>query len=384
MDPWQAYRETGYLVIPFNTLLKLIWLRQNCPQALDNAAYWMMMPGLLSHRLCGEMSIDPTAAGTTMAVNAAERDWSPNMLALAQLTPDLFPRWREPGEVIGELTTKAAGETGLPAGIPVVAAGHDTQFAAVGACAREGEAVLSSGTWEILMLRDPNYGANETGFQEGVLIELDAQAGLWNPQLLMMASGVLEWLRDLVYPELAGEPDAYEIMVGEARQVPAGSDGVLVLPSFEPSTGPNKKYATRGTVLGLNLAATRGHLYRAALEGLSCQLRQAVAVLQAATGYDVQAVRVVGGGSKNPLWNQIRADVTGLPIITTAHKEATVLGAALFAFTGAGVYPSITEAQEAVRAGEETIEPSEERSGYDAVFEKYMTVPPALAPFYKG
>ncbi|MGD9518256.1 MAG: FGGY family carbohydrate kinase [Armatimonadota bacterium] len=382
MDPWQAYRETGYLVIPFNTLLKLIWLRQNAPGPLDDAACWMMMAGLLNHRLCGEMSLDATGAGTTMAVNSGARTWSPRMLSLAEVTPDFFPRWCEPGEVVGELTSAAAANTGLPAGIPVVAAGHDTQFAVVGACAREGEAILSSGTWEILMLRDPNYRANQVGYKEGVLIELDAQPGLWNPQLLMMASGVLEWLRDMIYPELADRPDAYEVMVNEARQVPPGSNGVIVLPSFEPSTGPNKKYATSGTLLGLELATTRGHLYRAALEGLSCQLRQAAEVLHEATGYNIWALRVVGGGSKNPLWNQIRADVTGLPIVTTAQKEATVVGAAAFAFVGAGFYDTIVEAQEAMRAAEEVIEPSTDRSVYDEVYERYMMAPPALAEFY--
>lgn len=382
MDPWDAYRETGYLVIPFNTILKLIWLRRNCPRALEEAECWMMMPGLLSWRLSGEVSIDPTAAGTTMAVDAAARTWSAKMLSLADLSADFFPRWCEPGEVIGELTQAAANDTGLPAGIPVVAAGHDTQFAAVGACAREGEAILSSGTWEILMLRDPRYSPCQTGYDEGVLIELDAETGRWNPQLLMMASGVLEWLRDLAYQDLAGREDAYDVMVGEAEAVPVGSDGVVVLPCFEPSTGPNKKYSTGGTILGLELATTRGHLYRAALEGLSFQLRQAVDVLAAATGYQIRAVRVVGGGSKNPLWNQIRADVTGLPVVTIAQKEATVLGAALFAFVGAGVYSSVAEGQEAVRSGEEVVEPGPDRAAYDELYQRYLQVPAALKGFY--
>jgi L-fuculokinase len=379
MDPWEAYRLSGYLVIPFNTLLKLIWLREHHPRALDEAAAWMMMPGLLSYRLCGEMSVDPTAAGTTMAVDAGARTWSGRMLALAELTPDFFPAWREPGQVIGELT---ATEIGLPAGIPVVAAGHDTQFAAVGACARPGEAILSSGTWEILMLRDPRYAPTTLGYQEGVLIELDAQPGLWNPQLLMMASGVIEWLRELVYVDLPDRSQAYEIMMQEAAQVPPGCEGVTVLPSFVPSTGPTKKYGTKGTILGLELATTRGHLYRAVLEGLSFQLRHALGVLSQATGYQIEAVRVVGGGSKNPLWNRIRAAVTGLPVVTIAQKEATVLGAALFAFVGAGFYASLAEAQEAVRAGEQVVEPGPDRSVYEELYERYLLAPPALQAFY--
>ncbi|MBC7287616.1 MAG: L-fuculokinase [Armatimonadetes bacterium] len=382
-DPWETYAETGYVVIPFNTIFKLIWLRENVPQALEEAACWMMMPGLLSYRLCQEFSIDPTAAGTTMAVDAGRRAWSPRMLALADLTPDFFPRWCEPGTVIGQVTAAAAEQTGLPTGIPVVAAGHDTQFAAVGACAHEGEAILSSGTWEILMLRDRRYNPTRLGFEEGVIIELDAEAGLWNPQFLMMASGVIEWLRDLAFSDLAGRPDAYETMIREAEKVPPGSEGVTVIPSFVPSTGPTKKYGTQGTVLGLELATTRGHLYRAVLEGLSFQLRQAVSLLSEATGAEIRAVRVVGGGSKNPLWNQIRADVLGMPVVTIAQKEATVLGAALFALVGAGVHESIGAAQDAVRAGETVVEPGPNQERYAELFERYAVLPEALARFYK-
>ncbi len=382
MDPWRAYELSGYLVIPFNTLLKFIWLRRNEPRALDEAECWLMMPGLFSLRLCGEKSVDPTAAGTTMAVDSAKRTWSNELLSLAELDSTFFPRWCEPGEVIGELSEQAAADTGLPAGIPVVAAGHDTQFAAVGACARPGEAILSSGTWEILMLRDPNYGPTRLGFDQGVLIELDAQPGLWNPQLLMMASGVLEWLRDLAYQDLAGRGDAYAVMQAEAEKIQPGCDGVMLVPSFVPSTGPTKQYNTAGTIVGLELATTRAHLYRAALEGLSFQLRWALEILAEATGYEIKAVRVVGGGSKNALWNRIRADATGLPVVTIAQKEATVLGAALFAFVGAGVFSSIDDAQDAVRAGEEVVEPGPDAERYAELYQRWRQIAPALAEFY--
>ncbi|MFW6437966.1 MAG: FGGY family carbohydrate kinase, partial [Armatimonadota bacterium] len=108
MEPWDLFRTTGYQVIPFDTLLKLIWLRENAPEALKSADTWLMMPGLLSMKLCGERSIDPTAAGTMMAMEMAERDWSDEVLALADLTPDFFPRWVEPGAIIGRVTADAA------------------------------------------------------------------------------------------------------------------------------------------------------------------------------------------------------------------------------------------------------------------------------------
>ena len=383
MDPWDLFRITGYQVIPFDTLLKLIWLRENAPEALESADTWLMMPGLLSLKLCGERSIDPTAAGTMMAMDMAERDWSDEVLGLADLTPDFFPRWVEPGGVIGRVTADAALETGLPEGIPVVAAGHDTQFAAVGSGARPDEAILSSGTWEILMLRQQAFEATREGFEAGLIIEADAQSDRWNPQLLMMGSGPLEWIREQFFTDISARAAAYERMIAAAGEVAPGADGVMMIPSFVPDTGPNAPHRTKGTLLGLGLNTSRAQIYRAGLEGLCYQLRHAAEVLQSSTGFDPQGIRLVGGGAKNALWNQLRADVTGLPVTTISNQEATVSGAAIFAFVGAGTFDSIEEGQSAAELGERTIEPSGDASAYDELYAAYRDLPPALAGHYR-
>ncbi len=380
MPVLEIYRETGYQVIPFNTLLKLIWLRENEPQTLDGTQ-WLMMAGLLSMRLCGERSIDPTAGGTMMAMDMARRDWSPRMLALAGLDSSFFPSWVEPGGVIGRVTAGAAAETGLPEGIAVVAAGHDTQFAAIGSGAQPGEAILSSGTWEILMLRQDSFQATEDGFADGVLIECDAVPGFYNPQLLMMGSGVLEWIRDHFYAGLGEGDEAYARLAKDCEQVGLGSGGVTVLPSFVASTGPAKRYGTQGTILGLTITTEPAQVYRAALEGLTCQLRHALEVLRSATGASPTLIRVVGGGSKNALWNQMRADMTGLPIVTIDQKEATVVGAAMFAQLGAGTFATLAEAQAAMKGGAATVEPGD-GAACDELYAKYRQGIEALGGFY--
>mgnify|MGYP005835532857 CR=1 FL=1 len=380
MPVLDIYRETGYQVIPFNTLLKLIWLRENEPETLEGTQ-WLMMAGLLSMKLCGERSLDPTAGGTMMAMDMARRDWSPRMLSLAGLDSGFFPRWVEPGGVIGQVTPQAAAETGLPAGIAVVAAGHDTQFAAIGSGAQRGEAILSSGTWEILMLRQDSFQATEAGLADGVLIECDAVPGVYNPQLLMMGSGVLEWVRDHFYAGLGSDEKAYAKLAADCEQAGAGSGGVTVLPSFVAATGPAKRYGTQGTVLGLTITTEPAQVYRAALEGLTCQLRHALEVLGAATGATPELIRVVGGGSKNALWNQMRADLTGLPIVTIEQKEATVVGAAMFAHLGVGTFASLAEAQAAMTGGAATVEPGDSAST-EGLYARYRQGLEALSGFY--
>ncbi len=382
MTAEEIFTLTGYQIISFNTILRLMWLRENVPQALEEADYWLMMPGLLSMKLSGQSSLEPTSGGTMMAMDVGRRDWSPQMLSFARLDADFFPRWLEPGQVIGQVTSAAAEQTGLPPGIPVVAAGHDTQFAAIGSAAGPNEAILSSGTWEILMVRVDKFAPNQLGFQEGVLFECDAVAGWWDPQLLMMGSAVLEWIREQFFATAGDRQQAYEMMVAAAQQIPPGSNGVTLIPSFVPDTGPTKRFNTQGTILGLNLQTSGPHIYRAGLEGLSFQMRSALETLQEAVGFQAQGLRVVGGGSRNELWNQIRADVTGLPVITIAQREATVLGAALFAFVGAGVFSSLNEALGAVERDEATFEPSPATDTYDALYGRYCQVPPALRKFY--
>lgn len=382
LSAWEIFEQTGYQIISFNTLLRLLWLRENEPQALERAETWMMMPGLLSYKLSGEFSIDPTSGSTMMAMALKERDWSAELLSLANVDNTFFPRWVEPGGVIGNVTKRASEETGLWEGVPVVACGHDTQFAVIGSGASPDEAILSSGTWEILMIRTDSFEPNQAGFENGLIVECDVQAGRWNPQMLMMASGVLEWVKKYFFSDIAADPDVYQKMIDEAKQVKPGSDNITFLPSFVADAGPTKRFGTQGTILGLSLTTARAQVYRAALEGLSFQLKDALRILQLATNFQPRGIRVVGGGSKNDLWNQIRADVTGVPVITVSHREATVLGAAIVASVGAGLFPSIEAAQTHISFGEATYEPTEMTVAYDEFYHNYQKIPRLLQDVY--
>ncbi len=379
----RLFDVAGYPVIHFNTIFRMAWLAENAPDALKKASAFLMTPGLVSMKLTGKPSIDPTIASTGMNMNLAKRDWSDELLAEVGFPRRLLPRWVEPGSIIGEVTKSAAKATGLAAGTPVVAAGHDTQFALIGSGIAPGEAVVSSGTWEILIARSPRFTPNDASFEGGLLYECDAQPGCWNPQLLMMGSGVLEWVAGRWYGDIGQRKARYGVMIGEASEESAGSGGVVLLPSFA-GTGPNQRYGTKGTLLGLTLNTTRAQVYRAALEGLAFQLKDALAVFKAAAGIEPEALRVVGGGAKNRLWNQIRADVTGLPVVVPAETEATALGAAIVALVGAGVYASIDEARDEIDFGETRVEPSRVASAYAGLYEAYKGLAPALAPFYLG
>ncbi|MFO8008233.1 MAG: FGGY family carbohydrate kinase [Candidatus Brocadiia bacterium] len=382
VGPRRLFGITGYQVIAFNTLFKLRWLQQNAPDAIDRAEKWLMMPGLLSLRLTGELTLDVTSASTMMMLDLERRDWSPELLEAAGVEASFLPKLVQPGTVIGGLTAQAAEATGLPEGLPVVASGHDTQFAPIGSGARPQEAVLSTGTWEIAMLRTEAPVTGEFACREGILTELDAVPGLYDPQLLMMGSGVLEWVRECFYGDAGDGPDAYRTMIAEAQRVPPGAGGVMVNPSFVPETGPSARHGTAGTILGLELTTGRAQVYRAALEGLCFQLREALRILSQATQFEPERLRVVGGGSRNELWNQLRADVCRLPVVVTERKEATSVGAAVSAWVGIGRYASFEEGEAALPDDARVIEPSEQADRYDGLYARYRMIAPALDGFY--
>jgi len=375
MPAAEIFRRTGYQVISFNTLLKLAWLRRHAPEIWDRTHRFVMMPGLLTHRLTGELSVDPTMAGTTMAFDASRRQWDGELLGWASVGPEIWPALVEPGRVVGSVRAAAAEKAGLPPGLPVTAAGHDTQFALYGSGARADEAVLSSGTWEILMVRTAAFEPGPDVFDAGVIVEQDAVAGFVDPQFLMMGSGVLEWVRRQFW---AGEPEAgiYDKMMAEAHS--AGGGPLVFLPNFVSGTGPAAKFGTPGAVVGLGLSSTRGEVYRSALEGLAMQLRAAIDCFARTLKVSPTGIALVGGGSKNPLWNQIRADVTNLPVAVTEHKEATVLGAALFALLGVGEFRSIEEARELVNVARRVVEPGGDRAKYEPAYARYQRVTEAL------
>ncbi|MCX8171852.1 MAG: FGGY family carbohydrate kinase [Candidatus Bathyarchaeota archaeon] len=383
ISAWEIFKITGYQIIPFNTLFKIIWLKKEAPEALEEAYTWLMMPGLIAHRMTGTFHIDPTIASTMMAMDLGKRTWSRKMLEIAGLDESFFPEWKEPGEVLGYVTEETGRECGLPSKTPVVVCGHDTQFAIFGSGAKPGELVLSSGTWEILSIRVDSFNPTKKGFEEGLIFEADVERGLWNPQFLMIASAVVEWVLQNFFRDI-GERK-YETIIGEIEKIPLGSGGLIFIPSFVRESGPLRKYGTLGTILGLTLHSTRSQIIRAVFEGLTFQMREALKNLVESLNIEVNCIRVVGGGSRNNLWNQMRADASRLPVIVPAQREAATLGAALISLVGIGQYASTDEAKKSFFAEEKIFYPNLVNGEVlNKIFEKYLRALEDLKSLYRA
>lgn len=322
----KLYSINGVNTFSFNTINKFIWFKENKPEILDQMDYFVFMPSLLIHKLTGEFVTDATMAGTSMMTDIKTRGFSDEILGAIGVE-NKFPQLAESGTIVGKITQQASFETGIPKGIPVLATGHDTQYAIFGSGAKENEVVLSSGTWEILMARTANIKTNKELLNQGVTIEFDARPGLYNPGLQWLGSGILEWIRRIFYTAETNRKDIYDLMIGEAEK--ASTTNLSMGINF---------LNENGIISGLSIKTKREEIYRTALEALAQKTKQSLKIIEKAGGFTAQSIIVVGGGSKNKLWNQLREKEIGIPVKTIDQKETTVLGAAQIAFAGTSLY----------------------------------------------
>lgn len=167
----------------------------------------------------------------------------------------------------------------------------------------------------------------------GSTCELDSQSGLYDPGMQWLASGVLEWVRKLLWTPQT----PWQTLIDEARAIPAGAEGVRMQCDLLACQNAGWQ--------GVTLNTTRGHFYRAALEGLTAQLQRNLRTLEKIGHFNATELLLVGGGSRNALWNQIKANQLDIPIKVLDDAETTVAGAAMFGWYGVGEFSSPEQAR---------------------------------------
>ena len=343
---------------------KLLWLRRHEPETWARTRRFYMASSYLVRRLTGSYVLDHHSASQCdplyeMARGAWAADWAEEVVPGLEMPALLWP-----GEVAGRVTTDAARLTGLPVGIPVVAGTIDAwaEATSVGVGA-PGDTMLMYGTTMFIIEAVDRYRPDRT-----IWATAGVDPGSRTLAAGMATSGALTgWLRDIA----GGLP--FETLVEEAAGVPAGSDGLVVLPYFAGERTPLFDPDARGLMLGLTLSHGRGHLYRALLEATAYGVRHILEAL-ADAGSPPRRLVAVGGGTKGGLWTRIVSDVTGLPQEIPAETIGAAYGDALLAARGAGlVGPGATWASAA-----ETVTPDAcVRPLYDTLFGLYRSLYPA-------
>ncbi len=330
----RLYGLTGHTPHPMFTLFKLLWLRDHRPDVWNEAARFYCFEELLQARLGLEPAISWPLAGRTMLFNVREHRWEEEILSAVGLDASRLAPPAVSGTVVGEVSRSVAAELGLPAGVKVVAGGHDQPCGALGAGVVEpGAAMYATGTVECIC---PAFAAPifaENLLHSNLCTYDHAVPGMYTTVAFSLTGGnLLRWFRDQ-WGQLEQEEarrtgaDPYDLLL---RSMPADPTDLTVLPYFTPSGTPYFDAEVPGAILGLRLSTTRGQVLRALLEGVAMEMRLNVEILDRA-GLRIREFRAIGGGAKNLALTQLKADVLDRPITTLAVTEAGCLGVALLA-----------------------------------------------------
>jgi xylulokinase len=338
----RLFELTGHRIDPTHGLCKLWWMRGHWPDAFSRARMALNVADWIAFRLSGVAATDFTLASRTLALDIKARAWSTEILNQLGFDPRLFAPLRPSGAPLGPMRSDIALSLGFSKPPMVGVGGHDhlCGLFAAGA-ARPGVLLDSIGTAEAILrtMSQPivSNDVHAQGFTQGAIAthrDLFYVGGGINS-----AGGAIEWFR-----QLTGNAP-YDALIAEARAVAPVDQGVVFLPLLAYGAAPEPDVAARGAFIGLTKEATRASLYRAVLEGLCLQMRrmsEAVASLS-----DVGAareIRVIGGGSRNPLLMSIKASVLAQPLFVMDEAEATALGAALLGGVAAGLWKDLDTA----------------------------------------
>ncbi|MDP9487544.1 MAG: FGGY family carbohydrate kinase [Actinomycetota bacterium] len=368
---------TGLSLQPIFGLCKLLWLKENEPEAFARTTTWLNVADYMAFRLSGVPATDFSLASRTLALDLHGLEWAWGLLEDLDIPSGLFAPLRRGGSPLGPVTPEAAGQTGLPESARVAVGGHDHVCGALAAGVTEKGTMLNSlGTAEAIFLplerplTDPEVGRQ--GYTQGAHVA--GQYYAFGGQYTSGAS--VEWFKDT----LGGGAD-YDALIAEAERVPPGSLGAFFLPHLRLANPPYDDPRSRGAFVGLSTDVGRGALFRAVLEGLAFDSRNSLEPLLGHAGVeDLRAIYAIGGGAQNRLLMRIKATVFDRAITVLDVEEATSLGAAILGGIGAGVYADLPSALGELRYEETPVEPvSEEVQLYDDAFRRvYRRIYPAL------
>jgi xylulokinase len=387
ISPEDFYRAVGANLDSSHAIFKALWVREQEPEVWADVA-WLMSPGTYVLReIAGPIAVDYSNASSLALLDPRSRTWSQAALDAVEVPASMLPELRAGTDPVGTITAAFAEATGLDRAIVVAVGCGDEMAATLGAGVfAPGEVCDVVGTAEPVCAASAQPREDPT-----MLVECHPHADpnawlLENPGFV--SGGNLRWWRDQFAPiergaEAEGLGDAYDLLSREAERIPPGSEGLVFLPAMQGAMAPEWNGAARGVFYGLTLAHSRAHMTRAVLEGSAFGLRDILDAMVAA-GLDVRRLTIVGGGAKGPLWRQIKADVTGLPVRVPESVETTSTGAAILAAVGSGVHASVADAVDAFVAfrPEEHQPDPERREIYDDAYRRYRDVYFALKPVF--
>lgn len=366
-------------------VFKAMWLKENEPDVWARSAWILDAPDWMGLRLTGRPAVNLCSASLKMYHNNDHGGFPVDFyerLGVGDLMDKMPSQVNAMGEPLGPLSPEAAEELGLVAGTPVAQGGIDAEAGMIGMnVLAPGRMALITGSSNCLLAQStiPLYGAGMFGAHTDALVR-----GQYTIEASQASTGsVIRWFlensaKDLVEAAKTGGPSPYEVLNEASKDIPPGSDGVLVLEYFQGNRSPYTDAKARGTITGLTLSHRREHIYHAIQEATCYGLELNLRTMRAA-GYEPRAITACGGALSSPEWLKMHADVTGLEITVTEIQDAPTLGSAMMGALAAGRFADLQEAADAMVHYSAVIKPDPARhEEYRYWVDEYAALFPAI------
>jgi len=386
--PSFLFQHTGNIPTAKDVIPKILWLKEERPDLWKRTARLLDCKEYILHRLTGRFATDYHGASAYFLFDPQRKTWSEAVCRALGIPIEMLPPAYPCTEVIGEVTTEAAVQTGLSPGTPVVACAGDVAVAQSGSGANApGKAHLCIGTATWVGVSSKVF-TNDPLKPFWVLSHIDPDKWVIAGEM-ETGGGALMWFRD-AFCQAEGEEaerrgiSTYELLGQMASAVPPGSEKLLFAPWLSGERAPGLDHYARGAFVGLSMGHTKAHLARAVMEGVAFHIRWILEAMEA-IGLPIRQANAIGGGSTSPVWTQIISDITGRTLHVVEHPlEAGAIGAALAVAVGMGIYPNMEAVDGLIRI-ERVVEPQGEAGSarYDALYHEYRALYEALAPIFR-
>jgi xylulokinase len=382
----RLYRINGNTLGNHYGLTKLLWIKEHQPELYQRADKFLLWESFVSFMLGAEPVVDYSLANRTLLFDVDRQTWSDELLELAGLDRAKLPGTAPSGTVIGIVSRCVADELGLPSNVAIVTGAHDQCATAVGCGAiQPGRAVYGMGTFICVTPVFEHRREPGVMIERGLNTEHHAVPGQYVTFIYNQGGSLLKWFRDTFAAaerKQAAETGA-DIYAALISEIPVGPSRVMILPHFAVTGPPQFIADSCGLMAGLQLGTSRGDILKGILEGTTFYMRDCLESLPA-TGIEITDLRAAGGGSRSDAWIQICADILGRPFVRPKISEAGVLGAAILAGTGSGIFPSLAAGVEAMVKLERTFEPNlKMHTLYQSRFEKYKRLWPLMKDYLR-
>lgn len=353
------------------TTPKILWLKENKPDIFAGTYKFLQSNSYIAFKLTGAMTQDLSQGYGLHCFNIKTGKYDTEMCENMGIPLEKLPDIVACDQIIGTVNGTAAKQTGLVAGIPVVAGGLDA------ACGTLGAGVI-----------EPGQTQEQGGQAGGMSICLDKPIGhkklilsfhvipdAWLLQGGTVGGGSLKWFRNEFgeyekYMETQNGENSFDMLVNDAKDINAGADGVIYLPYMAGERSPIWDKHAKGVIYGLGYDKTKGHIVRAILEGTAYSLKHNLQTAKE-SGVEINELIAVGGAANSLTWTQIKSDVTGMKIKVPTADTASTLGVALLAGVGTGLYKNYKEAVERTIKITRIQEPNKEAH---EIYEKYFPI----------